>query len=519
MRVDLLEKYLRSKEYLAAAKRKIDFYNQDVRNAIKRVEIWKRFRNNIYDFFEKCIVIYEPRAKTTKEIIFLPFPYQREIISRLDNLYQNGGDLFIEKSRDLGVSYTVLAWILHKWLFEKGFTALLGSRKEDEVDNRLQTSLFGKLRFMLYGIPKWLEPEGFRKRFHDSHMKLINPENGSVIEGESSNPNFGRGKRASIIIADEIFFWQYAKESIKAMYDASQSRVFISTPIQDAFAKRFVDNLRNQNRVYTISWKEHPFKDQDWYEQEKIKRGSISEAITSELDISYDLPIEEAYYPESFSVRVDNIKYDPNYHLYIGLDTAAYKDYTAIVWAQYINGELRVLHSLLTHGRLMPNKNLIDWFLPFFSRKIPLNDKSFYEQWEWDLLMRVREYDDPFMICGEANLKMAPQVIGRSWDMYLNDAFNQYGVKTFIDTNDDRIEYSERRRATITMLKQSIFNLDETAQNLLDALKSTKKMFSKDGNKITPKNSPGDKDLRAAFENLCSSLEKQNSTFRVVSYT
>jgi hypothetical protein len=518
MKVELLEQYLRSEKYLSAVKRKIDFFNQDFRDIYKRIEAWKNFRANIFDFLEKCVVVYEPRAKTTKEIIFLPFDYQKEVISKLENVYRNGGDLFIEKSRDLGVSYTVLAWVLHKWLFEKGFTALLGSRKEDEVDNRLQTSLFGKLRFMLYAIPKWLEPKGFRKRFHDSHMKLINPENGSVIEGESSNPNFSRGKRSSIIIADEIFFWQYAKESIKAMYDASSSRVFISTPVQDAFAKRFVENLKKQNSVYTISWEKHPFKDKEWYEQEKIKRGSISEAITSELDISYDISLEDAYYPESFSCSTKNVFYDSNYPLYIGLDTAAYKDYTAIIWAQMIDGQLIVLHSLLSHGRLMPGKNLIDWFLPFFSKKIPLNDKTYYEDWEWDLLMRVRQYDDPDIICGESNLKMAPQVIGRSWDMYLNDVFSQYGITTIIDTNDDKMEYSERRRATSLMLKKTVFNNDETAINLLDALKSTKKIISREGNKVVPKNHPGDKDLRAAFENLCCSLENKNFGFRVINY-
>jgi len=520
MNLELFEQYLHSETYLKAAKEKLAFYNIDFRNALTRLEWWNKLRKDIVDFSKKCIMVYEPRGKTTKDVILVPFDYQIDIWKKLDEAYKTGGDLFIEKSRDLGVTYSVLVWVLHKWLFEPGFTALLGSRKEDEVDNRLPSSLFGKLRYMFYGIPKWLAPKGFRKRNNDSHMKLSNPENGSVIEGESSNPNFSRGKRASIIIADEIFFWPYMKESIKAMYDASPARVFISTPNQDAFAKRFVESLRAQNRVYTIPWDKNPFKDKKWYEQEKVKRGSISEAVTSELDISYDISVEDSYYPESFGCEIRPLQYDPNYPLYIGLDTAAYKDYTAMIWAQFIDGELRILHSLLTHGRLIPNKNLIDWFLPFFSKNIPLNDKQWYESWELALLEKVRNYNDPFMICGESNLKMSPQVIGKSWDSYLNEVFKSNKLSIFIDTNDDKIDYAERRRAASNFLKVAVFNKEDSAINCLDAIRSTKKVFveiARD-NRVKPKNFPGDKDLRAAFENLCCSLEKQNFSFRVINY-
>jgi hypothetical protein len=518
MDIKLLEKYIHSEEYLKKAKEKIEFFNQDFRNADVRIFWWNKFRKNIVDFCEKCLVVYEPRAPKFKEIIFIPFEHQKKIFTELDNAYKNKGDLFIEKSRDLGVSYTVLAWILHRWLFEPGFSALVGSRKESEVDNRLNTSLFGKLRFMLYSLPKWLAPAGFKKRFHDSHMKLINPENGSVIEGESANPNFGRGKRASVIFADEIFFWPFMQESIRAMYDSSPVRFFVSTPDKNAFAKRFVESLKSQNRVLTIEWKEHPFKTLEWYNEEKIKRSANPGAIISELDISYDITTDEAYYPEAFQCEVKPLKYDPNYNLYIGIDTASYKDYTALIWAQYIDGELRILGSLLTHGRLMPNKNLIDWFLPYFSKKIPLNERNWYEGYEWDTLLRVREYDDPFMLCGESNLKYNAQVIGKSWDQYLNEVFNKYGIKCFIDINENKTSFAERRNSAAKMLKTTVFNNDQSALMVLDALKSTRKSFSETQDKVVPKNKPGDKDIRAAFENLSCSIEKQSFSFRAIDY-
>lgn len=514
----LLEQYLLSEKYISKAKEKIKFFSQDFTNNDTRIYWWNRFRKNIVEFCEKCLVVYEPRSYKYKEILFVPFDYQVKVFNELDRIYKEKGDLFIEKSRDMGITYTVLAWTLHKWLFEPNFSALVGSRKESEVDNKLPTSLFGKLRFMFYSLPKWLAPAGFKKRFHDSHMKLINPENGSIVEGESSNANFGRGKRSSIIIADEIFFWQFMKESITAMYDSSPVRIFISTPEQDAFAKRFVESLKSQNRVLTIHWREHPFKTLEWYNQEKIKRQASPGSISSELDISYDISTDEAYYPEAFEAKVKSVTYNPDYPLYIGLDTASYKDYTAIIWAQYIDEQLIVLDSLLTHGRLIPNKNLIDWFLPFFSVKIPLEDRKWYSDLEWDTLKKVRNYNDPAMICGEINLKHSPQVIGISWDQYLSGVFKKYNISTFIDVNEMNVSYESRREAASKMLPNTTFNNETTALNVLDALKSTKKSFSPTNNKVVPKNRAGDKDLRAAFENLCSSLVGKGSSFRVINY-
>lgn len=518
MDTKLFQEYLLSEKYLQKAKEKIAFFSQDFTNNDTRIYWWNRFRKNIVEFCEKCLVVYEPRSYKYKEVIFIPFDYQIKIFRELDKIYKEKGDFFIEKSRDMGVTYTVLAWILHRWLFEPGFSALLGSRKESEVDNRLPTSLFGKLRFMFYSLPRWLAPAGFKKRFHDSHMKLINPENGSVIEGESSNPNFGRGKRSSIIIADEIFFWQFMKESIAAMYDSSPVRIFISTPEQDAFAKRFVESLRFQNRVLTIHWREHPFKTLEWYNQEKIKRQSNPGSISSELDISYDITTEEAYYPEAFDCKIEKFSYNRDYDLYIGIDTASYKDYTALIWAQYIDGKLRIIQSLLTHGRLIPNKNLIDWFLPYFSSKIPIEERRWYSDLEWDILIRARQFDDPKMICGEANLKHSPQVIGISWDEYLSNIFKKYNIQTLIDVNENSVSFESRREAASKILSSTIFNDEQTALNVLDALKSTKKSFSETNNKVVPKNRPGDKDLRAAFENLACSIVKNEFSFRIINY-
>lgn len=524
MNKNKLEEYLKSPEYLKLVQEKTYFlkklFSQDNNYKSQMLGIVMK---DIVKFAKLCLVLYEPRS-SLKKIIFNPFPYQIELWKKLDELYQRGqGEIYVEKARDIGVTWAVLAWIFHKWLTVPNFTALIGSRKESEVDNKTINSLFGKLRYFLYHLPPnfIISAKKFKKKLHDNHMRLINPTNGSLIEGESSNPNFGRGKRASVVFCDEVLFWPFIEESMVSLYDSAPIRIFVSTPSPTDFARRFVEDLRKQGKVLTLHWQANPFKDQEWYNEEIKVRSSITTAITSEIELSYDPGIEKAYYPEAYACRTADLYYDSTQPLYIGLDTATYRDYTAIIWAQYINGELRILEALLSHGRLVPEKNLIDWFLPFFSPNIPiLIPQNYYADWEWKLLQKVRQWREPEYICGEVNLKQVAQGWGRSWYEYLIERFKEYGVQTRIETNDSGIPNEKRREAVAKFIRQMIFAKNSYgALKVLDALKSTTKKVSKTGNKIHPENPEGLKDLRAATENLCLTLDFLRSfQFRVVDY-
>jgi len=526
MDVEKLKQYLYSKEYLELAKQKIEFHQKIENDPLAKIYYWKKFSTDIVDFAKKCLVVYEPRIEKYREIIFNPFDYQKEIWKKLDEVYKKGGDFFIEKSRDMGVSWAIMAWVLHKWIFDPHFTCLLGSRKEEEVDSKGINSLFGKLRWMLYSLPDFLIPKGFKKRNHDNHLRLINPENGAIVEGESSNPNWSRGRRVSIAILDELFFWENYREALQAVYDSSPARVYISTPQPDSFAKRFVENLKQQGKVLTLHWSNHPFKTLEWFEKQKQSRSEVKTSVLNELEISYDIDPEEAYYPEAYEVQSQEIHYNPDYPLYVGIDTAGYKDYTALVWAQYYNDRLIVLDALVTHGQIVfdekkSQRGLIYWFLPYFSNKIPINpqNKIYYNQKEWETLIRVRSWDTPYMICGEVNLKKRDTTYGLSWVDVLVDYFRFYGVNAIIDTNDENLAFEKRREAAANLLKTAIFNTSEGAQKLLDALKSTRIVIVKHGEKVCPKNHPADKDLRAAFENLCCSIAKASTPFRIASYS
>ena len=520
MDVKKIEEYLKSDFYIQKAKQKLEFVEETSYNVLSRMLYWQKCAKSLPFFAERCLMLYEPRLVKYPEILFIPFDYQIEIWQKMDNLLMLGGDFFIEKSRDMGVSWAITAWLFHKWLFSPTpFSALVGSRKEEEVDSKNYNSIFGKLRFFLMTIPTWMRPKGLKLRQHVSHMRLINPETGSIIEGESSNPNWSRGRRVAIAVLDECFFWPHSHDAIQAVYDSAYGRVFISTPVYDSFAKNFVESLRKQEKVLTLKWNKNPFKTQEWYEEELKKREGIETSILHEIELSYDLPTEEQYYPESNLCQIKELEYDPKLPIYIGLDTGVYRDYTVLIWAQFDSKELKILEALITHGRIMDNKPLIEWFLSFFSKKIPLPDKKWYTDKEWEILQKVRSWEEPYWLCGESDLKAKGKGFGKSWSDILIETFRKYKVQIQINYNESYLSFERRRQAVSLFIKNTSFNSNSNgAINVLNALKATKKSISKTQNKVIPINFPGDKDARAAFENLCCSLETFTYSFRVINY-
>ena len=231
---------------------------------------------------------------------FIPFDFQTEGLEWLWEItFEKYEDGLIDKSRDLGLSWLVCGFAVYNWLFatkEQPFTALFGSRKEEFVDVRGDvSSLFEKMRFMILRLPQWMLPNGFNVKEHCTYMKIINPVTGSTIRGESSNENFGRGGRNTIIILDE--FAAFPGGGYVAWTSCSEStrtRLAVSTPLGRAnkFAELRFNPIMN---VKSFHWMLHPWKDEAWYENQK-KRMNAAE-IAQELDLNYEGSLPGRLFP------------------------------------------------------------------------------------------------------------------------------------------------------------------------------------------------------------------------------
>lgn len=308
----------------------------------------------------------DPRPQVEDhDLPFILYDYQKEVVRNLVEHIDQGKDLFIEKSRDMGMTELAFVWIpLWYWIFRDGSKFLIGSYKEDLVDNRTRDSLFGRLDYAVYNLPKWILPKGFNPEKHRRHMKLINPQNFNQITGDTMNPDFGRGSRQTAVLFDELGFWEYGREAWESCAQVTQCRLANSTPHGYNFYAMLREDFvkaGKKDHILTLHWKQHPLRDQIWYEFEKERNSP--EAIAQELDISYTKSMEGRVYPEWNEENVETgfFPYDPSLPLYVGWDFGRTDD-TAIIWAQMTNKwTLRIIDQYTNTGKH------IDFYVPFIT--------------------------------------------------------------------------------------------------------------------------------------------------------
>ena len=176
-------------------------------------------------------------------------------------------DLVFEKSRDMGCSWIVILTFLYCWLDrDGGGDFLLGSRSKDYVDNKGDMrTLFEKLRYALYKLPLWLRPVGFQRGKHDFYARLINPETGSSITGESNNPNFSTGGRYAAALFDELGKWESTDTAAwRSAGDATPHRIAVSTP-NGASGQYYHLVTDGKTEKQTLHWSKHPEKAKGLY--------------------------------------------------------------------------------------------------------------------------------------------------------------------------------------------------------------------------------------------------------------
>lgn len=224
----------------------------------------------------------------------MTWPFQEQAILRL-NAAIGKHDILIEKSRDMGATWMIIALFVWRWIFFPGQSFLLGSRKEEYVDGDAR-SLLWKADYLLDHLPQWMVPEYNRIAKH-----LTNLENGSTIDGEATNENFGRGDRRAGVLLDEFAAVDGGHSVVASTRDTTNCRIFLSTPQGTAgayYEQRQKMAAENPERVIRLHWSLHPHKSVGLYERdgkvrspwydEQCRRAASQHEIAQELDIGYE---------------------------------------------------------------------------------------------------------------------------------------------------------------------------------------------------------------------------------------
>lgn len=275
---------------------------------------WFKCKEDPIYFICTYVQTYDPRV-SPPYMPFQLFPKQQEFISWLGERYLNREDGVAEKSRDVGFTWCCVAFLIHKWLFERGFKGTVGSRKQDLVDKLGDPdSIFEKMRMILTRLPVFLKPRSYR----DNFCKLINNDNGAVITGEAGD-NMGRGGRSSMYILDEFAHIERAAKVDAAVSANCDCKIYVSTP-------QGMGNLFYQKRIntayplFTLHWRDDPRKTQEWYERQKATLDPI--ILAQEVDIDYSASQINVVIPQIHVTAATGYELRGSGHRSAGLDVA-----------------------------------------------------------------------------------------------------------------------------------------------------------------------------------------------------
>jgi hypothetical protein len=303
----------------------------------------------------------------------------------------------------MGLTWLLTAYFTHQWLFRPNWSALILSRTETEVDDGTSTpdaSIFGKIRWQLNMLPKWMLPIGFKpkdgKGTHtDSTLRLINPDIDTIIAGSSTNSNAGRSRRYNQIMVDECFYIEHFQQVNRALNSVARHKIYISTTVESKNAKDFMEMCKANNTYTSLTWRDHPFKDQQWYDELHAKSIALDDPdLMREAEVNYTVSPKSQYYPQIAESRVESVSYDRTRPLYISLDMGGRKDLTVIGYWQFDGQNFKLLE-------MYENTNKpTEWYAPFLKRGV-LYNPDHYNEYQQNFIKKINTWNDPIGWFGE----------------------------------------------------------------------------------------------------------------------
>jgi phage terminase large subunit len=292
-----------------------------------RIGLMRYYKTRPVQWINDYCVTFDPRARQHKLMPFVMFPRQVEFILFLQACLDDKESGLVEKARDIGASWLCCAFSVWLFLFHEGSTIGFGSRKAEYVDKPDDPkAIFPKMRQIMKNLPDWMMPKGFNWGLHSTHMKLVNPVNGSTITGESGD-NIGRGGRTTMFFKDESAHYENPESIEAALGDNTDVQIDISSVngTNNPFYKRRMAGEvwspgaqipAGKTRVFIFDWRDHPGKTQAWYDKRRDKWESegLLHLFAQEVDRDYSGAIQGVIIPQMW------VKAAVDAHIKLGLE-------------------------------------------------------------------------------------------------------------------------------------------------------------------------------------------------------
>lgn len=252
----------------------------------------------IADFISDWGITVDPRNGGQGMPSTLPFVLdakQREWVVWVHNNWIEQKYGLTEKSRDVGISWLLVAYSVTICILFDGVDVGLGSFSQEKVDKLgVMGSLFEKARVFADALPSEFNGGFSLKEKENCKDRFIKfPNTRSSIFGEIGD-SIGRGNRASLYFVDETAFLEH-----DLMVDGSLSKT--TNCRQDVSTVRGMDNTFAQRahragmNKFSFHWRFNPRFTQADYDKFLDAWGEIITA--QELDINYQASVEGIVIP------------------------------------------------------------------------------------------------------------------------------------------------------------------------------------------------------------------------------
>lgn len=262
----------------------------DTDKVLENVKCGKSF---VY-FLKYCRILEPPTQSNSGGIIpFQLWPHLKKAIHTL----LNERLIVWLKSRQIGASWLMAAYVLWYELFKRGATSLLFSKGETEA-----IELLSKCRSIYTHLPDFLKlPMGA-----NSATELSSPFMQSSIKALAATETAGVSFTASVIVCDEWILHPYASRNFlqaKPCIDAGGQFIGVftidKTRMSEIAVQTFVDAQAGRNKFAWLfdAYDARPGRDEEWYNDTKA---SIPESdlmgLTPELYMlsNYPRSVDEA---------------------------------------------------------------------------------------------------------------------------------------------------------------------------------------------------------------------------------
>lgn len=157
------------------------------------------------------------------------FPAYPHLIDALRE-FQRSSNMHIDKSRQMLLSWALMATFLWDILFHRDWANLAVSKRAKEVDDggaeSTHDSLLGKVRLMHDRLPEFLWAPFDVKKF-----VIRNPAKNSHIKGETGNAEAGRSGSYKRALLDEAAYIRHGRTVMRAVLSAAKTGTILnSTP-------------------------------------------------------------------------------------------------------------------------------------------------------------------------------------------------------------------------------------------------------------------------------------------------